>query len=45
MVESMNVVSVKSTITFFAPSEIASSSCCLNSGAVYRSTSPASEIT
>src|SRR5262249_50706416 len=31
--------------TFVAPWAITSSSCCLNSGAVYRSTSPASEMT
>src|SRR5215204_3546647 len=45
VVESMKVVFEKSTITFLPPFEITSSSCCLNSGAVYRSTSPASEIT
>jgi hypothetical protein len=45
VVESMKVVSLKSTITSFAPWPITSSSCCLNSGAVYRSTSPASAIT
>src|SRR3954464_3612645 len=45
VVESMNVVSVKSTTTSLPPWPITSSSCCLNSGAVYRSTSPASEIT
>src|SRR6476620_4162348 len=45
VVESMNVVSVKSTTTCFPPLPITSSSCALNSGAVYRSTSPASEIT
>src|SRR5581483_9356561 len=45
VVESMKVVSVKSTITCLAPWPITSRSCALNSGAVYRSTSPASEIT
>src|SRR6266705_2660622 len=45
VVESMNVVSLKSTITCFPPWPMTSRSCCLNSGAVYRSTSPASEIT
>src|SRR5438132_8565173 len=45
VVESMNVVSLKSTITCLPPCPITSSNCCLNSGAVYRSTSPASEIT
>src|SRR5918911_1015855 len=45
VVESMNVVFEKSTITWFPPCPITSSSCCLNSGAVYRSTSPASEMT
>ena len=45
VVESMNVVFVKSTITFLPPFEITSSSCCLNSGAVSRWTSPASEMT
>src|SRR5437763_622293 len=45
VVESMNVVFVKSTITCFPPWPITSSSCCLNSGAVYRSTSPAREMT
>jgi len=45
VVESMKVVFVKSTITSFPPWPITSSSCCLNSGAVYRSTSPASEMT
>src|SRR2546423_5721545 len=45
VVESMNVVFEKSTITSFAPLEITSRSCCLNSGAVYRSTSPESAIT
>src|SRR6476659_1168944 len=44
VVESMNVVSVKSTTTCFPPFPITSSSCALNSGAVYRSTSPASEM-
>ena len=34
VVESMNVASVKSTITCFAPLPITSSSCALNSGAV-----------
>src|SRR3954452_12597578 len=41
----MNVVDEKSTTTCLPPWAITSSSCCLNSGAVYRSTSPASEIT
>src|SRR4051812_37126925 len=45
VVESMNVVSVKSTTTSLPPCPITSSNCCLNSGAVYRSTSPASEMT
>src|SRR5215475_2945748 len=45
VVESMNVVSVKSTTTSVPPWPITSSSCCLNSGAVYRSTSPVSEMT
>src|SRR5262245_109481 len=45
VVESMNVVSVKSTITCLPPLPITSRSCALNSGAVYRSTSPTSEIT
>src|SRR4051812_40439981 len=45
VVESMNVVFVKSTTTCLPPWPITSSSCCLNSGAVYRSTSPASEMT
>src|SRR4029079_4503936 len=45
VVESMNVVSVKSTTTCVPPLPITSSSCALNSGAVYRSTSPRSEIT
>src|SRR5919198_3035741 len=45
VVESMNVVSLKSTITCLPPCPMTSRSCCLNSGAVYRSTSPASEIT
>src|SRR5438876_7617156 len=45
VVESMNVVSEKSTTTSLAPSPITFSRCCLNSGAVYRSTSPASEMT
>src|SRR5438132_11329244 len=41
----MKVVSLKSTTTSLPPCPITSSSCCLNSGAVYRSTSPASEMT
>src|SRR6476619_5259824 len=45
VVESMKVVLEKSTTTSFAPLPITSSSCCLNSGAVLRSTSPESEIT
>src|SRR5206468_6004282 len=45
VVESMNVVLLKSTTTSLPPWPITSSSCCLNSGAVYRSTSPAREMT
>src|SRR5215210_5482451 len=45
VVESMKVVSLRSTTTSRPPWSITSSSCCLNSGAVYRSTSPAREIT
>src|SRR4051812_24226528 len=45
VVESMNVVPLKSTTTSLPPCPITSSSCCLNSGAVYRSTSPVSEMT
>src|SRR4051812_1712840 len=45
VVESMKVVLLKSTTTSLPPWPITSSSCCLNSGAVYRSTSPASEMT
>src|SRR6185437_14089567 len=45
VVESMKVVLLKSTTTSLPPCPITSSSCCLNSGAVYRSTSPASEMT
>src|SRR5205814_47784 len=41
----MNVVFEKSTITCLPPWPITSRSCCLNSGAVYRSTSPAREMT
>src|SRR5438270_386047 len=45
VVESMKVVPLKSTMTSLPPWPITSRSCCLNSGAVYRSTSPASEMT
>ncbi len=45
VVESMKVVPLKSTTTSLPPCPITSSSCCLNSGAVYRSTSPVSEMT